>query len=119
MLEGWEHRATETSVPASEILSAFSWDALGRRLSVTEGAGTADARSTTYSYDGLGRRTAQVVAAGALTALVGLAPLVRFLWFYARGDGDGHVQSLVIGGALLVVLVIGAAVLLVRRRQRR
>lgn len=51
------------------LRTTFSWDALGRRLSVTEGAGTADARSTTYSYDGLGRRTAQVVAAGALNLL--------------------------------------------------
>lgn len=33
---------------------------------------------------------------------VGLIPIVRFLILYAMGDGGGHVQSLVIGGALLV-----------------
>lgn len=48
------------------LRTTFSWDALGRRLSVTEGAGTADARTTAYTYDGLGRRTTQTVAAGAL-----------------------------------------------------
>jgi hypothetical protein len=39
-------------------------------------------------------------------ALIGLAPLVRFLWYYMDGRGSGHVQSLVIGGALLVLGVI-------------
>ena len=33
---------------------------------------------------------------------VGLIPIVRFLIFYAMGDGGGHVQSLVIGGSLLI-----------------
>ncbi|MDN3645896.1 glycosyltransferase family 2 protein [Pontixanthobacter aestiaquae] len=43
------------------------------------------------------------VGSGALIALIGLAPIMRFVWFYATGDGDGHIQSLVIGGALLVL----------------
>lgn len=43
------------------------------------------------------------VGTGSVIALVGLAPIVRFLWFWAGGQGDGHVQSLVIGGALLVL----------------
>ena len=38
-----------------------------------------------------------------LIALLGLAPILRFLWFWATGDGDGHVQSLVIGGSLLIL----------------
>ena len=46
------------------------------------------------------------VLAGLAVALVGMAPLVRFLWFYLQGDGSGHVQSLVIGGALLVLGVM-------------
>lgn len=46
------------------------------------------------------------VLAGAVLALIGLAPLVRFLWFYLNGEGTGHVQSLVIGGALLVLGVV-------------
>ena len=43
------------------------------------------------------------VGLGTAIGLVGLLPLVRFLFLFARGDGDGHVQSLVIGGALLVL----------------
>lgn len=43
------------------------------------------------------------LGSGALIALVGLAPILRFLWFYLQGDGGGHVQSLVIGGALLIL----------------
>ena len=43
---------------------------------------------------------------GGLLALAGLLPIMRFLVFYLRGDGDGHVQSLILGGALLVVGVI-------------
>ncbi|GAA4644295.1 glycosyltransferase family 2 protein [Pontixanthobacter gangjinensis] len=43
------------------------------------------------------------VGGGALIALIGLAPILRFGWFYLSGDGDGHIQSLVIGGALLVL----------------
>lgn len=43
------------------------------------------------------------VGTGSLIAFIGLLPILRFLWFYAQGDGGGHVQSLVIGGALLVL----------------
>ena len=43
------------------------------------------------------------VGTGSLIALVGLVPILRFLWFWMQGDGSGHVQSLVIGGALLVL----------------
>jgi hypothetical protein len=46
------------------------------------------------------------VLAGAAMALIGLAPMARFLWYYFDGRGGGHVQSLVIGGALLVLGVI-------------
>jgi glycosyltransferase involved in cell wall biosynthesis len=46
------------------------------------------------------------VAAGAIALAVGLAPIARFLWFYFRGDGQGHVQSLIIGGALIVLGVV-------------
>ena len=46
----------------------------------------------------------------ALTSLVltviGLVPILRFLWFYAIGEGGGHVQSLVLGGALIVIAVL-------------
>jgi glycosyltransferase involved in cell wall biosynthesis len=38
---------------------------------------------------------------GATLFLVGLAPFFRFLYFFANGDGSGHVQSLIAGGVLL------------------
>jgi len=38
---------------------------------------------------------------GLLFALAGAGPFVRFLYFYAQGQGDGHVQSLLAGSALL------------------
>jgi glycosyltransferase involved in cell wall biosynthesis len=40
---------------------------------------------------------------GLFLALLGLLPIVRFLWFAAHGDSAGHVQSLVIGGAVLIL----------------
>ena len=43
------------------------------------------------------------VTAGALAALAGLLPILRFLYFYAIGEGGGHVQSLVLGGVLLIL----------------
>ena len=43
------------------------------------------------------------VGTGSLIAFVGMVPILRFLWFWSQGDGGGHVQSLVIGGALLVL----------------
>ncbi|MEM7689362.1 MAG: glycosyltransferase family 2 protein [Pseudomonadota bacterium] len=46
------------------------------------------------------------VGLGLLATLIGLFPIGRFLWFFATGDGDGHIQSLVIGGALLTVGVL-------------
>ncbi|HEX2813233.1 MAG TPA: glycosyltransferase family 2 protein [Sphingopyxis sp.] len=33
----------------------------------------------------------------------GLIPILRFLFLFAIGEGSGHIQSLVIGGALLVL----------------
>ena len=43
------------------------------------------------------------VGGGLLIALLGMMPILRFLWFWATGNGDGHVQSLVIGGSLLIL----------------
>ncbi len=42
--------------------------------------------------------------------LPGVIAIARFLYFYARGDGSGHVQSLVLGSGMVgmaAVLVIG------------
>ena len=38
---------------------------------------------------------------GVLCALLGVVPFMRFLYFFAQGDGSGHVQSLLAGSALL------------------
>jgi len=46
------------------------------------------------------------VGLGALATLIGLLPIGRFLWFALHGEGGGHVQSLVLGGALLTVGVL-------------
>ncbi|MEM7499255.1 MAG: glycosyltransferase family 2 protein [Pseudomonadota bacterium] len=40
---------------------------------------------------------------GAALVAVGALPLLRFAWFFLQGDGDGRLQSLVIGGVLMVV----------------
>lgn len=43
------------------------------------------------------------VITGGVCTLVGTAPIARFAYFVLRGEGAGHVQSLVLGGALLVL----------------
>lgn len=40
---------------------------------------------------------------GLTLLVVGVLPVARFLFFYLQGQGNGHVQSLVLGGALVVV----------------
>jgi glycosyltransferase involved in cell wall biosynthesis len=45
-----------------------------------------------------------LVAAG-LVALVGAAIWIRFLYFFASGNGGGHVQSLILGATMLVISV--------------
>ncbi len=45
-------------------------------------------------------------ATGFVIAVVGLIPIARFLWFWMIGQGDGHIQSLVLGGSLLVLGVL-------------
>ena len=46
------------------------------------------------------------VLLGALITLIGLIPIVRFLIFYMMGDGDGHIQSLILGGVLTLLGII-------------
>ncbi|MCA9036270.1 MAG: hypothetical protein KDA91_14135, partial [Planctomycetaceae bacterium] len=36
-------------------------------------------------------------------AVIGTIPVLRFLIFWMSGDGDGHIQSLVLGGVFLVL----------------
>jgi glycosyltransferase involved in cell wall biosynthesis len=47
--------------------------------------------------------------AAALVAVAGAVVWVRFLYYFATGHGHGHVQSLLLGGTLLVIAVQLAA----------
>lgn len=40
---------------------------------------------------------------GTALSILGLVPVLRFLFYYWAGEGDGHIQSLVLGGALLTM----------------
>ncbi|MEL7173342.1 MAG: hypothetical protein AAFN05_10320, partial [Pseudomonadota bacterium] len=40
---------------------------------------------------------------GQAAVLAGTLPVVRFVWFFLQGDGEGRLQSLVIGGVFVVV----------------
>jgi glycosyltransferase involved in cell wall biosynthesis len=40
---------------------------------------------------------------GSIVTAVGLAPIVRFLFFYFTEGGAGHIQSLVLGGVFLLL----------------
>ena len=40
---------------------------------------------------------------GAVLSIIGVLPIVRFLYFYFTGDGEGHLQSLVLGGVMLII----------------
>jgi hypothetical protein len=40
---------------------------------------------------------------GSLLTLIGLIPIFRFLYYYLSNNGDGHLQSLVLGGVLVLM----------------
>ena len=40
---------------------------------------------------------------GLTLSIIGMLPIIRFLYFYFTGDGGGHLQSLVLGGVLLII----------------
>ncbi|WP_428673826.1 glycosyltransferase family 2 protein [Roseibium sp.] len=42
------------------------------------------------------------LSAGLVMIAIGLLPVLRFLFYYATGDGDGHIQSLVLGSMFLL-----------------
>ncbi len=46
------------------------------------------------------------VALGTIAALIGAGPIMRFMYFFAIGEGEGHIQSLVLGGVLMIVGMI-------------
>ncbi|SFR47644.1 Glycosyltransferase involved in cell wall bisynthesis [Yoonia tamlensis] len=39
---------------------------------------------------------------GGVMILIGVLPVLRFLFFYVTGNGDGNIQSLVLGGVFLL-----------------
>lgn len=47
---------------------------------------------------------------GAISILIGLAPIGRFVYYYMMGDGGGHVQSLVLGSTLLTLGAIAVLI---------
>jgi glycosyltransferase involved in cell wall biosynthesis len=59
---------------------------------------------------------------GGVLILVGLAPIVRFLYFYFTIGGAGHIQSLVLGGAFLmmgfVAILVGVVADLINFNRR-
>lgn len=48
---------------------------------------------------------------GCIMTVTGLMPIVRFLYFFMIGAGDGHIQSLLLGSTLLILgfltLIVG------------
>ena len=40
---------------------------------------------------------------GSSLSLIGALPVLRFLWLFLAGDGSGHIQSLVLGGVLIII----------------
>jgi glycosyltransferase involved in cell wall biosynthesis len=49
------------------------------------------------------------LAAAAFVALIGAVIWARFLWFFFSGEGEGHIQSLILGSTLFIVAVQLAA----------
>jgi glycosyltransferase involved in cell wall biosynthesis len=49
------------------------------------------------------------LAAAAFFAVIAAVIWVRFLWFFFSGEGEGHIQSLILGSTLFIVAVQLAA----------
>jgi glycosyltransferase involved in cell wall biosynthesis len=49
------------------------------------------------------------LAAAALVALFGVVIWARFFWFFVSGEGEGHIQSLILGSTLFIISVQLAA----------
>lgn len=54
------------------------------------------------------RPLAILMSLGIGLAIIGLIPILRFLYLASVGDGSGHIQSLVLGGAIFVLAGIMA-----------
>lgn len=40
---------------------------------------------------------------GTVIVVLGILAVIRFLWFYFTGDGNGHIQSLILAGSLMII----------------
>jgi hypothetical protein len=40
---------------------------------------------------------------GLTLSILGAIPILRFLYFYLTGDGEGHIQSLILGGVFTIL----------------
>lgn len=40
---------------------------------------------------------------GLTLSILGIIPIIRFLYFYFTGDGEGHIQSLILGGTFTIL----------------
>jgi glycosyltransferase involved in cell wall biosynthesis len=40
---------------------------------------------------------------GLTLSILGAIPIIRFLYFYFTGDGEGHIQSLILGGVFTIL----------------
>lgn len=83
-----------------------------RRSRLAESTGTFISRSlaTMVRIYAMYKPLSAFTLIGVGVALLGAIPILRFLYFWAIGQGDGHVQSLVLGG---VLVVIGFMILLI------
>ena len=59
---------------------------------------------------------------GSTFTLIGLYPIVRFLYFYIIGNGSGHIQSLILGGVLVsmgfIAFLVGLVADLISRNRQ-
>jgi glycosyltransferase involved in cell wall biosynthesis len=58
------------------------------------------------------------VTLGLVFTTLGLVPFVRFLIFALMGEGDGHLQSLIFGSAMLVGALLSFALLIIADLQK-
>ncbi len=50
---------------------------------------------------------------GVTLSIIGIIPIIRFLYFYFSGDGSGHIQSLILGGTFTILGFISFLIALV------
>jgi glycosyltransferase involved in cell wall biosynthesis len=58
------------------------------------------------------------VTLGVIFGVLGIIPFVRFLIFMVQGEGDGHLQSLIFGSAMLVGSLLSFALLIIADLQK-